>query len=56
MLRFDGCATRHHRLSYLDVPAEIQTEAGLAPDGALRLVVTSRSAAVAGLITALPSA
>lgn len=68
VLPFDGCATRHHRLPYLDIPAEIQTEAGPAPDGALRLVATSRSAAVAptaagataaafaGLITALPSA
>ncbi|GGZ20993.1 hypothetical protein GCM10010300_76040 [Streptomyces olivaceoviridis] len=66
VLPFDGCTARYHRLPYLDVPSEIQTEVWPAPDGALRLAITSRGAAVApafarrlattlaGLISALP--
>ncbi|MGW4549954.1 amino acid adenylation domain-containing protein [Streptomyces violaceorubidus] len=47
VLALDGCTTRHHRLPYLDGPAEIQAEVWPGPDGVLRLVITSGSAAVA---------
>lgn len=42
-----GCRTTFHRLPYLGIPAEIQTEIWPADDGSLRVVINSRTPAVA---------
>ncbi|MCD0485531.1 amino acid adenylation domain-containing protein [Streptacidiphilus sp. ASG 303] len=46
-LDLPGCRSVHHRLPYLGIPAEILAEVWPVPDGGLRLVLNSRTRAVA---------